>query len=126
MAQEAENLIEHFMLAVEKQKRGTFWDKVSQSANYVSTLHGVAEKTKKINKVITNIYDNFQLCGINMNGAVNNNDLVYPCPKSSMAVFVSQEYDTYQVVLSIIKNVMPKSASQALKEKSMEELRKME
>ncbi|GAB4838621.1 hypothetical protein Ancab_028166 [Ancistrocladus abbreviatus] len=86
VAQEAENHIEHFMLAVEKQKRGTLWDKVNQSANYVSTLHGVAEKTKKINKTITNIYDNFQLCGINMNGAVNNNDPVYPCPKSSMAV----------------------------------------
>ncbi|GAB4838634.1 hypothetical protein Ancab_028179 [Ancistrocladus abbreviatus] len=84
--QEAENHIEHFMLAVEKQKRGTFWDKVNQSANYVSTLHNMAEKTKKINKTITNIYDNFQLCGINMNGVVNNNDPVYPCPKSSMAV----------------------------------------
>ncbi|GAB4838638.1 hypothetical protein Ancab_028183 [Ancistrocladus abbreviatus] len=74
------------MLAVEKQKRGTFWDKVRQSANYVSTLHGVAEKTKKINKTITNIYNNFQLYGINMNGVVKHNDPAYPYPKSSMAV----------------------------------------
>ncbi|GAB4838906.1 hypothetical protein Ancab_028440 [Ancistrocladus abbreviatus] len=147
------------MLAVERQKRGTFWDKVSQSVNYVSTLHDVAEKTKKINKTITNIYDNFQLYEINMNGAFNNNDPTYPCPKSSVAIqrrrrdvekdmvglkdeadnitkklttgrqelnFVSiLEYDTHQVVLGIIKNVMPKSAPQALKEKSVEELRDM-
>ncbi|GAB4838626.1 hypothetical protein Ancab_028171 [Ancistrocladus abbreviatus] len=86
VAQEAENRIEHFMLAVEKQKRGTFWDKVNQSANYVSTLHGVAKMTKKINKTIINIYDNFQLFRINKNGVINNNDPVYPCPKSSMAV----------------------------------------
>ncbi|GAB4838901.1 hypothetical protein Ancab_028435 [Ancistrocladus abbreviatus] len=193
VAQEAENHIEHFMLAVEKKKRATFWDKVSENVNYGSNLHGVAEKTKKINKTITNIYDNFQLYGINMNGAVNNNDPAYPCPKSLMAVhrrrrdvekdmvgleheadnitkkltmgrkeldfvsivgmgglgkttlaqkiydnaaitnrftcrgwvFVSQEYDTRQVVLGIIKNVMPESAPQALKEKSLEELRDM-
>ncbi|GAB4838640.1 hypothetical protein Ancab_028185 [Ancistrocladus abbreviatus] len=166
------------MLAVKKQKRGTFWDKVSQSANYVSTLDSVAEKTKKINRTITNIYDNFQLCRINMNGAINNNDLVYPCPKSLVAVqrcrkdvekdmvglkdevdnitkklttgmqelnFVSiigvgglgkttlaqKIYDDAAIrnhftCHRIIKNVMPESASQALKEKSMEELRKME
>ncbi|GAB4838909.1 hypothetical protein Ancab_028442 [Ancistrocladus abbreviatus] len=193
VAQEAENHIEHFMLAVERQKRGTFWGKVSQGANYVSTLHDMAEKTKKINKTITNIYDNFQLYKINMNGAVNNNDPAYPCPKSSVAVqrrrrdvekdmvglkdeadnitkkltsgrqeldfvsivgmgglgkttlvqkiyddaairshftcrgwvFVSQEYDTRQVVLDIIKNVMPESTPRALKEKSLEELRDM-
>ncbi|GAB4838896.1 hypothetical protein Ancab_028431 [Ancistrocladus abbreviatus] len=193
VAQEAEDVIEDFMLAAEKQRKSSVVAKVFNSGNHVAMLHAVAEKTKEINKNIANIYSNFQQYGISMNVGGESGDPAHPGPKSSKAVqrrrrdvekdmvgrkdevdkittklitgrpeldfvsivgmgglgkttiarkiyndaairnhftcrgwvFVSEEYDTRQVVLGIVKTVMPERAPEALEQKSEEELRDM-
>ncbi|GAB4838599.1 hypothetical protein Ancab_028145 [Ancistrocladus abbreviatus] len=193
VAQEAEDVIEDFMLDAEKQRRKNVFRKIFHSPNQVANLHSVAEKTREINKTITNIYNNFQLYGISMNVGGESSDPAHPSLKASEAVqrrrrdvekdivgrrdevgnittklitgsakldfvsiigmgglgkttiakqiyddeniskhfdcrgwvFVSEEYDTRQVVLGLVKSVMPERAPEALEQKTEGELKVM-
>ncbi|GAB4838897.1 hypothetical protein Ancab_028432 [Ancistrocladus abbreviatus] len=193
VAQEAEDAIEDFMLDAEKQRRKNVIGKIFNTGNQVANLHCVAEKTKEINKTITNIYNNFQQYGISMNVGGESSDPAHSRLKASKSVqrrrrdvekdmvgrkdeadkittklitgtpeldfvsiigmgglgkttiarkiyndvairnhftcrgwvFVSEEYDTRQVVLGLVKTVMPERAPEALEQKSEEELKDM-
>ncbi|GMH21689.1 hypothetical protein Nepgr_023531 [Nepenthes gracilis] len=66
VAQEAEDAIDDFMLAVEKRKRRNVVGKFFRSIDHAAKLHNVAKKIDAINATITEIYKNIQVYGIEM------------------------------------------------------------
>ncbi|GAB4838782.1 hypothetical protein Ancab_028324 [Ancistrocladus abbreviatus] len=70
VAQEAQDVINDFKLAVDNQRRSSILQKIGRCKDHISILHNVARRTQKIKKTIKNIFDNFQRFGISMDVGV--------------------------------------------------------